>query len=73
MSKKQETILCSNCHQPFHGLTNCVEAAPPKIKALLAQASDLRQQLMTVEQELFDLDWEHYCYITGVIKRGAKA
>lgn len=62
-------VICDSCHQPFHGLTHCNEAASLEIKRLLAQASDLHERLRQVEQALYDLDYNAYCYITGVIKR----
>lgn len=64
-----ETVICTTCHQPFHGLTDCDEAASPRIKALLVEAQELHKKLEGVEQELYDLDYNYYCYITGVIKR----
>jgi len=67
--KKAEVILCHRCQQPFHGQTACRDAASPRIQELLAQATELREKLGAVEQELYDLNYEHYCYITGVIKR----
>lgn len=40
-----------------------------RIFDLLKQAQFLREQLQQVEQQLYDLDHQNYCYITGVIRR----
>ena len=67
--KRGEKLLCNNCRQPYHGQTNCDDAAGTRVKALIKEAHELRTALTAVEQQLYDLNYEHFCYITGVIKR----